>query len=268
LEWCLFLLFVVFTFIVWASETIQGGGAADYVLMELPTFLFMTIFSFLIYLLSKVIIAIYFKDSRAADYTILGTFIVVNIFVYLLFIMIIILFETLTDNYNSPCPGRVASTTDNSTQQTIRITYRAVVSAIALLLAFLFAVVGGTIYAKVVLLAKKTGTSTSSSKVFWVGAVCAVCFTCHAIILLIFAATDWESPYSIIFLIFIEVVPGCVMIFVLSPKKLSTDRVKNLPSSVSSTFSTSSTSSSSSSATSASSSSSSLASSSSDSSSD
>jgi hypothetical protein len=194
----------------------------------------------------------------------LGIFIALNIFIYLIFIMLIIIFETVSSDSDSACPGRVASESDTDTQRIIRIVYRAVVSAIALLLAFLFSVVGGTIYAKVVLLAKKTGSSASGAKVsfltshvfsferltgngenkvFWVGTVCAVCFTAHAIILLIFAATDWSSPYSIIFLIFIEVVPGVVMILVLSPTKLSTQRVRSMSTSITSMTSTLSTSS-------------------------
>lgn len=225
----LFVIRGVYFYLI-AAQTITDTSVADYVMQELPTFLFMTIYTFIIYMLTSILIQTthWIDNKKLALFGARVFFIVLNIWLYMLYIMLIVLFDQLDSSPSSgDCPGRVPPPSPNdSAQQIIRIVYRSVISAFAILFAFLFISVGGILYVRIRRLAEDSSSSRAGQKIFLVGIICAIAFVLHAIILLIFAATNWTSPYSVWFLVAVEIVPGVLMITILAPTRLSTARVQ------------------------------------------
>jgi len=222
----LFFIRALYLYLI-ASGVISDLSVADYILQELPTFIFMTIYTFLVYMLSSILVKTSSYNRKAVRYGIMAFFVGLNVFLYLMYIMLIILFDQLAESPQSPtCAGRVSPSSPTNVQDIIRIVYRAVISGFAAFFALLFLLVGGSLYMKIRNLSQKTGGKGSGVKILVVGLICAFAFLAHALTLLIFAATDWASPYSVLILLAVEVIPGSIMLYLLAPKRLSTERVQ------------------------------------------
>jgi len=69
-----------------------------------------------------------------------------NLILYLLFVVFIILFQTLDSSSSTVCPGRVPDNQDNTSQQVVSLVYQGIMAGVSLLLAIVVAIFGGKLY--------------------------------------------------------------------------------------------------------------------------
>jgi hypothetical protein len=187
-------------FFLLAAEVFDDGSVLSvaYFLIEFPTLLYFTAFSclgaFWIFLL-------YAHFQSRTQRFILGGALFFNLILYILFVILLILFETLTSNTSSACPGRVPEEEDNTTQQIISIFYQSFMGGASLLLAVVVSIYGGRL-----LISLKR--RNFEGKVAMVTAFCALGLLLHcAFILYLSIKYTYNFTIIVLMIVLTELVP-------------------------------------------------------------
>jgi len=183
----------------------SGEGSADYVLIELPTFFYMSAvgmvaLSFAFFLLRRG------GERQVHEGVFWAATLVFNGLIYLLFVVVVILMETLPSGDTKLCGGRIVIPgDDDSTIRTLRIVYKSIVGVCALI-----------IFLGILFFGLKIWLKIRSSTVLQ-AILISFGLLCNCISFLIYYAINDPSPYFVISLYFTEILPLLALVFLLSP---------------------------------------------------
>jgi hypothetical protein len=221
-------------FALMAASSPAESGAADYILIELPSFLYFSALSF--FVVSWVVLArtVVRKNLRRQGTLrfLMKIVIAVNAIVYLLWIALIIVYEITKQNVVSPCGSRLGNQVDNTTRRAISLTYRIFVGIISLVIGLGFIIYGSIIVRGLVASAKSSRGGTKSALkprsmlVFQLTFICSVGLIVQTIFLIILVATGFQNNVlTMSFLGFFELFPMLIIMAIFWKSTL----VQNIP---------------------------------------
>eukprot|EP01097_Dermamoeba_algensis_P000562 TRINITY_DN1193_c0_g7_i1.p1 TRINITY_DN1193_c0_g7~~TRINITY_DN1193_c0_g7_i1.p1 ORF type:complete len:714 (+),score=184.07 TRINITY_DN1193_c0_g7_i1:581-2722(+) len=208
-----FILFAVSTirsvyfFMVAGGSFISDEGVTEYILIELPTFLYISI---------TIFIALSFKFALRNQSLQLSSFFLIygilNFIIYSVFIVLVILFHVKSNSSSSllfSCGGRLIEyvNEDNSAIRTIRISYRIVMTVITFLSSISLFIIGFQL-AKLQI--------GRVRKLFILSMILGVSLCCNSVAFLIYFIIDKPSSWFVLALLFTELVPWIYITLQLS----------------------------------------------------
>lgn len=200
--------------------------AWSYLLAELPTFLFFSAFTILIYIWAR---AINSKDEQRKRAVLIAV-VAFNALMYLIFVLLIVLWNTLPDDSDDddddiPCSQLFPEDDDDDglsdSQLTLAIVYKIFIASLAGLLAIGIIAYGVRII-KLMSGAHGNWSSQMKVRITMLTILCAVAFLADSVYLLIVLIVEEGSyqdwPWAVLLLLLFEAVPAAVVIYVLRPK--------------------------------------------------
>jgi len=172
--------------------------AVAYFLIEFPTLLYFTAFS----CLGAFWIFLLFAHRQDRHHRLVLFFaILFNLILYLLFVVFIVLYQTLTSTSSALCPGRVPDNEDNTNQQIVSLVYQGIMAGVSLLLAVIVAIFGGKLFFSL----KKRDFE---GKIAIVTVVCASGLLLHcAFILYLTATLEYDYIITVLMICLSEIIP-------------------------------------------------------------
>jgi hypothetical protein len=222
---------IVFVSIVLGFNTLRGVYFAlpvnsfkdfyivQYLLFELPTFMFFTIYTIILYLWSGVLI----KQSVLSKHKARGrlrrvktVYIVVNAIMYAVFVLLVLLNQFLPQS-QTDC--RIGSTNNaNSTRFYIILSYQIFIAAVCFGVSLAF-MIQGIQFIIIFRKAKMVNTSGSKDKrrnlITFIAVTCTALFIGRTIVFLYAAVTG--NPVTIIIFVLFEVLPSLALLYYLRP---------------------------------------------------
>ncbi|GAM29115.1 hypothetical protein SAMD00019534_122910 [Acytostelium subglobosum LB1] len=208
-------------FFILPSGQLSDSLVADYILVVLPTFLYFTAFSIIVVLwyviVSSKIHVNFFSRFKQ-------TIIVVNVIIYLIFIIIVLVFNFSKKTERNDCGARMSVIPSNTTpQRVVSIFYAVVQAVISLLIGASFVYLGVSIY-KLVGSQNPNGQVKRSSfqkKIFIVASTCSVGFILHCVFVLILVGAEPSNiVFSFVGLIVTEIIPVMSILFAYNQGQL------------------------------------------------
>jgi len=199
---------------VFDSTSVSAGA---YFLIEFPTLLYFTAFS----CLGAFWIFLLYAHSRSQhSRTVLGVTILFNILLYLLFTVLIILFQTLdSSSANSICPGRIAEEEDNTNQQIVSLVYQGFMAGVSLFIALVVAVYGGKLFLGL----KKRNFE---NKIAMVTIECSAGLLVHCGFILYLSATlEYDFVVIVVMIILSELIPIFLITFQFSLLRVGNNKM-------------------------------------------
>jgi len=192
--------------------------AVAYFLIEFPTLLYFTAFSclggFWIFLLFS------HRQERHHRFLLAGLF-VFNLILYLLFVVFIVLFQTLDSTSSGLCPGRVPVNEDNSNQQTVSLVYQGLMAGVSLLLAIVVAGFGGKLFMDL-------KHRAFENKIAILTVVCAAGLLLHCSFILYLTATlEYDFVVIVLMIVLSEILPIAWIIFQFSLLRIVSSKIKS-----------------------------------------
>jgi hypothetical protein len=214
----IFLTISVMMFLRWLYLILILSGAAvgnsnsaiDYFLVELPSFLYLTVMTFFIIIWATLIKAnrTLSKKQNNANFWII--FAILNGVIYLIFLILIIIYEVVRPRQNFRCGGRLV-TLDQKVRQRTAIAYRAILATFALAISLAFFITGISIYRS--LKSTTNQRSVRKRKIFWLTSVCSVGLMALSTLLIVLATTGTKNNFVALgLLVLFEAVPGIVIV--------------------------------------------------------
>jgi hypothetical protein len=204
------LLRAVYFYLAGAEVLGVDENAADYVLLELPTFLYLAACSMLMLTFIFVVLSKGGERSIASrNYWI--SFTLIALALTIIFIVVIVLLETLpgSDSVSTSCFGRIVTVDQDDTASVIRISYKAVLTAIAIAIAAVISVFGCIISAKL-----------DARSPLVVALTVALGVAANGIAFIVYLAVDEPTPYFAIVVMITEIVPIAVVSFLIIPRSV------------------------------------------------
>ncbi|KAN0003481.1 hypothetical protein ACTFIZ_009626 [Dictyostelium cf. discoideum] len=233
-------------FFVLPSGALTDVPSSDYVLVVLPTFIYLSSFSIII-ALWYVIVFIVLKFNPSAGnmkkrlYTIVAS---VNSIIYLFFIAIVLVFQYTPYQPNTDCVGLIFEEMKNSTpQQVVSIVYSVVQALLSLLIGIAFIYLGGSIVKLMkTLISNSKGAaatySSNQSKIKILTIILSVAFILHSIFIILISVKAVTSIiFTFIGLIITEIIPAISILYAFDKRFASSSSIKKSTSSSSSSSS-------------------------------
>jgi len=194
--------------------------AVAYFLIEFPTLLYFTAFS----CLGAFWIFLLFAHRQDRHHRLVLFFAMLfNLILYLLFVVFIILYQTLTSTSSALCPGRVPDNEDNTNQQIVSLVYQGIMAGVSLLLAIIVAIFGGKLFFNL----KKRDFE---GKIAIVTVVCASGLLLHCGFILYLTATlEYDYIITVLMICLSEIIPIFWVTFQFSLLRFFSSKTK-LPS--------------------------------------
>jgi len=194
----------IYFFIVPSGSLSNKGSVAEYTLIVFPTFPYFTAFS-CIPLVWAVLTGSVRKTGAMSK--VYKTVAAVNIILYIVFIIIVVVFnETKTISHNQ-CIGEWESTQLTQGQKAISIVYSVIISAISLAIALSFIIFGRKI------MIVSGSQSDVVNKTFRTAAICSFGFMLNCLFILIITGARLNSVgFSFAGLIISELIPSMFML--------------------------------------------------------
>eukprot|EP00029_Vermamoeba_vermiformis_P008805 TRINITY_DN4217_c0_g1_i1.p1 TRINITY_DN4217_c0_g1~~TRINITY_DN4217_c0_g1_i1.p1 ORF type:complete len:1691 (+),score=237.37 TRINITY_DN4217_c0_g1_i1:166-5073(+) len=222
LNFHLFWLFAVMSamraiyFLLLLNNVIDSSTRGMYVLVELPAFIYFTALSLFVvtwFLTTRVLTKVSQINVKNWRKKLTTMCLAINLTTYAIFVLVIILYETLPQPPVVTCAGRI-TVFDLTTSQTLSLVYRIYVTVISFLLGFSFMVYGFKIYCQRTSSAKNAVTKR---KVFWTTLICSigVIIECAYLLALIISRHN-ENILSLVILAVVEAVPIIVVMSLMS----------------------------------------------------
>jgi hypothetical protein len=202
---------------VFATQNSHGV----YILVELPSFIYFSALSFFVVLwvFTMRLIRKPSISRSVMNKRIIRVVAILNAVLYAVFIVLIILYETLPDGDNSICGGRLI-TRDLSTRQSIAMVYRLIVSILSFALGAGYLINGFRVYGNMVQSDKKSARSSdkhgTKKRIFWTATICAIglLLQCGFLLGLLFSGYR-NNTVAMAVLIAVEVVPITTVVSIL-----------------------------------------------------
>lgn len=191
----------------------NNSTAIDYILVELPSFLFLTIMTFFI-IIWATLIRVNRKLSRRKNNThFWGIFFALNGIIYAIFIILIIIYESVKPHTTSSCGGRLVQL-NQTTRRNTAIAYRAILAGFALIISIAFFITGSRIYTS--LHGASNVRASRKRKIFWLTTVCSIGLLGVSALLITLAASGKQNNYvALALLVVFEVIPCSLIVFAL-----------------------------------------------------
>ncbi|KAK5582521.1 hypothetical protein RB653_004106 [Dictyostelium firmibasis] len=214
----LFITIRAIYFFIMPSGNLSDSPVADYILVVLPTFIYFTAFNILL-VLWYVIVFLVLKKNKSADNLTKRLFtivLVMNAFLYLLFIAIVLVFQYTKSEPSNDCGSRIVVRIESSTpQRVVSIVYAAIQALVSLVMGAAFIYLGGRLFIVMRSTNIKVGSkSNHQRKIFILSFVCSIGFLLHCAFVLILVAGNVNSMiFSFVGLIITEIIPACSILF-------------------------------------------------------
>jgi hypothetical protein len=201
-----------------APGTLDQAPGARYIFFELPTFLFFSAYSVVLYLWTLVIQRSQkMGNQKAADRAARLLLLILNIVFYVVFIVFVILFATFGTS-TSPCAFSEAQAQSrlSNAQRNLGIAYQAVIALICMVLALIFCVQG----VRLVMLLRVFRQNESKAKVIrriMLTATAAVCTISFVIRSAVFVAASAGASLPVIVFVLLEVIPSLMVQWIMNP---------------------------------------------------
>jgi hypothetical protein len=196
---------------------LDSQPAARYVFFELPTFLFFSAYSVVLFLWTQIIQrtkVLKRKTKFHAERILLA---VLNVIFYTVFIIFIILFST-QGTQRSPCSFSSAQDQArlSANQRSLGIAYQAVIAIICLSLAVIFCVQGGRLILMLRGLRRHESAIRRQTRLLLTtaAAICTISFVIRSFVFI--AASAGTSIPAIIFVL-LEVTPSMTLLWMIKP---------------------------------------------------
>lgn len=188
----------------------NSSSAIDYFLVELPSFLYLTIMTFFIIIWATLIRVNRKLSRRRNNANFWGIFFLINAIIYAIFIILIIIYESVKPKRRTLCGGRLV-TIDQTVRRNTAIAYRAILAGIALIISISFFVTGSRIYLS--LRGASNARASRKRKIFWLTCVCSVGLLGVSTLLIVLAASGKQNNYvALALLVVFEIIPCSVIL--------------------------------------------------------
>jgi hypothetical protein len=192
-----------------------------YIIVELPSFLYFSALSFFVvlWIFTMRLIRQPSISRRVMNKRIVRVVAIINGSLYAIFIVLIILYETLSEEDVAICGGRFISR-DFNTRQTIAMIYRLIVSILSLALGAGYLINGFRVYKNMVQSDKRSGKVSDKEgtkrRIFWTATICSVGLLLQCAFLLTLLFTGFRNNVvAMAILIAVEVVPVLTVVAIL-----------------------------------------------------
>ncbi|EGC36700.1 hypothetical protein DICPUDRAFT_150797 [Dictyostelium purpureum] len=228
-----FILIRSFYFYVLPSGRLTDFPASDYVLVVLPTFIYLSSFSILI-ILWYVIVFFVLKFNPAAGnmkkrlYAIVST---TNTIIYMFFIAIVIVFQYTPYQPNNDCVSLIFEELKNSnSQEAVSIAYSVVQAFISLFIGLAFFYLGSKIIKEMKRVNLGGIYSNNQPKIKALTAICGAGFILHCIFIILISIRSVKYiVFTFIGLIITEIIPAIAILYLFDNRfaKSSTNSDKS-----------------------------------------
>ncbi|KAK5582520.1 hypothetical protein RB653_004105 [Dictyostelium firmibasis] len=214
----LFITIRAIYFFIMPSGNLSDSPIADYILVVLPTFIYFTAFNILLVLWYVIVFLVLKKNKSAESLTkrLFTIVLVINAFLYLLFIAIVLVFQYTKSEPSNDCGSRIVIPIESSTpQRVVSIVYAVIQALISLVMGAAFIYLGGRLFIVMRSTNIKVGSkSNHQRKIFILSFVCSIGFLLHCAFVLILVAGNVNSMiFSFVGLIITEIIPACSILF-------------------------------------------------------
>jgi len=189
----------------------------DYVLVVLPTFFYFTAFTIIVSLWAVVCLQPMMKSNTSFDTLVRRLTLIINIILYLFFILICLLFQYLSTNSVADCAGVLVKTTNLYTQQSLALAYAIVIAFLSFVVGIGFIIFGTKLFIELnVTTSKRLSKKTRLQKqTFVITLVCSIAFILHCIFIIIIAGLQQANLiFSFIGLVITEIAPSFILLAV------------------------------------------------------
>jgi hypothetical protein len=191
----------------------NNSTAIDYVLVELPSFLYLTIMTFFIIVWATLIRVNRKLSRRKNNANFWSLFFLINGAIYLIFIILIIIYESVKPKQSILCGGRLALL-DQSVRQRTAVAYRAILAGFALIITVAFFITGVKIY--ISLKGASNIRAARKRKIFWLTTTCSLGLLALSTMLIVLAATGKQNNYAVLsLLVLFEAVPCTAVVITM-----------------------------------------------------
>lgn len=206
-------------FFLLGGQVIRSSNIGNLILVEVPTFIWFTATTLLVFLWISVTST---KKQKYVAVLFRRLFLIANGIIWGLLILFIILFVVLKDkkrSRNEFCQGRLGFTIDRTPRRVLFICYQVFLASLALLISGSFLFYGTRVYFARSQLrntnpAKKGGSSRRDERnLLIVVIVCSLSFAAHAVLLLVLALVDPGIAYLVVILVLVEVGPSMFVLW-------------------------------------------------------
>jgi len=181
----------------------------------LPTFFYFTVFTLIIVLWAVATLRKFSANVREFNKRVNQFILGINIGFYLIFIILVLVFQLSSSVDSIACKGRVSvNITDNTvkTQKAVSIVYAALISLISLVMGIGFLYFGPRMFGGV---DNKNATRRSHKKLHIITGVASTGFILHCIFTLVVAGISQANMiFSFIGLVITEIAPSVVIILI------------------------------------------------------
>jgi len=194
----------------------DSEDVTDYILIEIPTFLYLGMFILIVLSFLFVYLRGY-RDMMLSDNAFWGSFAVCQIIIWLSFVAVVVALATLDEGGEEirTCSGRLTDETvsEKDDARVIRIAYKSAIVVISLVVVIMMAILTVTIQQK--------GT------VFLQVLFASFGLLLNSVAFIVYYAIDEPSTYFAIVLWVTELVPTLVMCLIVSPRRYFRSEVKS-----------------------------------------
>ncbi|KYQ90980.1 hypothetical protein DLAC_07869 [Tieghemostelium lacteum] len=230
----LFITIRAIYFFILPSGSLSNNPVGDYILVVLPTFIYFTSFTIIVVLWYIIIKA----KAKTRDLLKQVTYVVliINIILYLLFMIIVLVFHFTEQDPQDDCGGRIIISVSSTTpQRVVSIVYAVIQAVISLVIGAAFIYLGGSLYLamRVKRVSESSSTSDHHQKIFIITFACSVGFILHCVFVLILVGAEPSNVvFSFLGLILTEIIPSLSIFYSYNQGNLSgikqTTKVSNL----------------------------------------
>jgi len=209
------LIFSIARAVYWFSPDL--GIAGDYLTFELPTFLFCSMYSSILYLWSEVVILTRkLRTGKTEVKTVFNLYVLFNLLLVVVFLVYVLLFN-LWEDATLPCQINLSKASES--KRIINTAYLITIGVITLGMALLFIVEGLMLFCYIFKLnkrraKKKTCSSSFLTTIFVI--IFTLCFLTKSILYLISASIN-SFTFPLLLFVFFEIIPSGGLLLHLKP---------------------------------------------------
>jgi hypothetical protein len=212
----------------------KGMDSIEFIVFEIPTFMFFSVFTAIAYLWLTVVMKTYYLGRkyvvRKREWQLKRGFVIANCLMYLIFVLFIYLIAIVpTRSKTSPCFYGDLDTTNNSATYRIKLAYWIFQLVVSVILCVAFVSAATALMHIVLGLRKNSGVSLKSTRrqkkeqrtytqmwiITTVALVCMVFLLIRSSIFLWAAATG--QPLNVIIFVLLETIPQLMLLFYVHP---------------------------------------------------
>ncbi|KYR01438.1 hypothetical protein DLAC_01419 [Tieghemostelium lacteum] len=191
----------------------QSANVGEYILVVLPTFLYFTSFTIVVVIWYTLTTNSFSSNLFKRMYRLIF---LINLVLYILFIVIVLVFNFTKEKTPPTCGGRIlAEYTNTSPQKVVSILYAVLQSVLSLAIGLAFMYYGKKIYNRLSEIKTRSDASDiQKKKVLYIGVICSSGFILHCVFIIILVSANPSNViFSFIGLVVTEIIPVVTLFF-------------------------------------------------------